>query len=280
MPLLLDHPAPASARTVGGVADEALGLEAEAFFDPIDHRLGRLDLRCAMARRRLHVDDDPGLQIDQVVRRVGEEGWPARAPVQRAAGSVSEMFFGTLGLCLAAGLLVECLQILAHRARAAGRRPAAQSIGSLPGTPRCRLASALMTLASIAKPSPPTSPSAMQRRSDGLEHMAEGVAVAEAAMPVLREGRVVRDASSRSEAAEPAIGQVQMHLFAQPPLGSDAEAVADDQHADHQLRIDRGPAGVAVEGGEVMAQIAEVEEAIDARAADESAGTCSSRLKA
>ena len=42
-----------------------------------------------------------------------------------------------------------------------------------------------------------------------------------------------------AEPAEPAIGQVQVDLLAQPSLGADAEAVADDQHADHQLRIDR-----------------------------------------
>ena len=30
-----------------------------------------------------------------------------------------------------------------------------------------------------------------------------------------------------------------MHLFAQPALGTNAHAVADDQHPDHQLRIDR-----------------------------------------
>jgi hypothetical protein len=34
-----------------------------------------------------------------------------------------------------------------------------------PSTPRCRFASALMRLASTANPAPPTSPSAMQRRT-------------------------------------------------------------------------------------------------------------------
>ena len=56
-----------------------------------------------------------------------------------------------------------------------------------------------------------------------------------------------------AEPAEPAIGQVQMNLLAQPPLGADAEAVADDQHPDHQLGINRGPADLAVEGAQVLA---------------------------
>ena len=68
----------------------------------------------------------------------------------------------------------------------------------------------------------------------------------------------------QAEAAEPAIRQVQMHFLAQPPLGSDAEAVADDQHPHHQLGIDRGTAGVAIEGGEVFAQFVEVEKSINA----------------
>ena len=50
-----------------------------------------------------------------------------------------------------------------------------------------------------------------------------------------------------AEAAEPAIGQVQVDLLAQPPLRADAKAVADDQHPDHQLRVDRGPTLLAVE---------------------------------
>jgi hypothetical protein len=60
------------------------------------------------------------------------------------------------------------------------------------------------------------------------------------------------------------IRQVQVDLFAQPPLGADTEAVVDSQHADHQLGVDRWAAGVAVERRELVAQFTEVEEAIDA----------------
>jgi hypothetical protein len=40
------------------------------------------------------------------------------------------------------------------------------------------------------------------------------------------------------EPAEPAIGKVEMHLLAQAPLRADAEQIADEQHSEHQLRID------------------------------------------
>ena len=63
---------------VGRVADQAFGLEVEAFLDPIDHRLGRVDLFGPVRRRSLDVDDDASVDIDQVVGRVGVE--------RRAAG--------------------------------------------------------------------------------------------------------------------------------------------------------------------------------------------------
>ena len=55
-----------------------------------------------------------------------------------------------------------------------------------------------------------------------------------------------------------------MNLFAKPALGADAHAVADDQHADHQLGIDRGPAHLAVKRLQRLAEIIEVEVAVNA----------------
>lgn len=75
---------------------------------------------------------------------------------------------------------------------------------------------------------------------------------------------MVRHSLLQIEPAEPAICQVQVHFVAQPAFGADAEAVADHQHPDHQLRIDRGPASVAVERDKVLAQLAQVEEPVDA----------------
>lgn len=55
-----------------------------------------------------------------------------------------------------------------------------------------------------------------------------------------------------------------MSLFAQPPLGANVITIADDQHADHQLRINRRTPSRAVEVGEVMAQVAQIETLINA----------------
>jgi hypothetical protein len=55
-----------------------------------------------------------------------------------------------------------------------------------------------------------------------------------------------------------------MHLFAQAALRSYTEAVADDEHADHQLRVNRGTPRMAVVAGQTLPQIVQIEEAINA----------------
>jgi hypothetical protein len=55
-----------------------------------------------------------------------------------------------------------------------------------------------------------------------------------------------------------------MHFLAQPPLGADAEAVADQQHPDHQLRIDRGPPVLAVKRRRSVVQKTQIGNTIDA----------------
>ncbi len=54
-----------------------------------------------------------------------------------------------------------------------------------------------------------------------------------------------------------------MHLLGERPLRGDSEALADEQHPDRQLRIDRRAARVAVELREVTPQIAEIERPVD-----------------
>jgi hypothetical protein len=44
---------------------------------------------------------------------------------------------------------------------------------------------------------------------------------------------------------------------------SNPQAITDQQHADHQLGIDRGSPGVAVICGQVLAKVGEIEETID-----------------
>jgi hypothetical protein len=95
------------------------------------------------------------------------------------------------------------------------------------------------------------------------EQVAEQFAVTEPSVSVLRERRVIRDPVTQVKAAEPAIGEVEMDLLTQPPLRSDPEAIADQQHPDKQLGIDGGTAGVAVEICKMGTDAADVDEPVD-----------------
>jgi hypothetical protein len=79
---------------------------------------------------------------------------------------------------------------------------------------------------------------------------------------ILREGRVIRNAVFQPKATEPTIGQIQVNLFAEASFRANAETVTNDQHADHQFRINRRPARVAVVAGKVLTQITQIEKLI------------------
>ncbi|MGY2990018.1 hypothetical protein ACVWZM_006928 [Bradyrhizobium sp. USDA 4501] len=98
---------------------------------------------------------------------------------------------------------------------------------------------------------------------DALEHVTEEVALPEAAMPVLGECRVIRHRPIQTEPAEPPIGQIEVDLIAQPPLRSDAEAVTDQEHPDHQLGIDRTSADAAVERRQLLPDPFKVDKPVD-----------------
>jgi hypothetical protein len=54
-----------------------------------------------------------------------------------------------------------------------------------------------------------------------------------------------------------------MDLLAQPTLRTNAEAVADDEHPDHQLWINRGPPHLAIVGSQMRPNLGQVDEPVD-----------------
>src|ERR1700722_19406185 len=74
---------------------------------------------------------------------------------------------------------------------------------------------------------------------------------------------MIGDVAVEPQATEPAIGQIEVNLLAQPPLGANAEAVADDEHSNHQLGIDRGPSHVAIIGPQMRPNLGQVDEPVD-----------------
>ena len=71
--------------------------------------------------------------------------------------------------------------------------------------------------------------------------MTEQVAVAQPFVTGTAERRMIRDLVLDAQAAEPAIGQVDLDLPTQRALRADRKQLADQQHPQHQHRIDRGP---------------------------------------
>src|SRR5262249_61652631 len=94
--------------------------------------------------------------------------------------------------------------------------------------------------------------------------MAQQIALAKAPVPVLGKGRMVRNLAIQTKPAKPAVREIEMNFFAQAALRPYAHAIADDQHADHQLRINRGATGVAVQRFQRLADVIEVEMPVDA----------------
>ena len=72
-------------------------------------------------------------------------------------------------------------------------------------------------------------------RPHGTHSREINAALPEPLMSVLREAGVIGHFAVQSEAAEPAIGEIKVDFFAEPPFRADAHGIADDQHPHHQL---------------------------------------------
>jgi hypothetical protein len=71
---LMHQPGEVLGRTIGGVGRQPCRPQAKALVRTIDHPLLRGDLGLADCGRRLDIDNDGVLQVDQIVGAVGEEG--------------------------------------------------------------------------------------------------------------------------------------------------------------------------------------------------------------
>ena len=74
---------------------------------------------------------------------------------------------------------------------------------------------------------------------------------------------MIGDVAVEPQATEPAIGKIEVDLVAQPPLGANAEAVADNEHPDHQLGIDRRATRLAVVPLQMLSNLRKVDEPVD-----------------
>jgi hypothetical protein len=100
-------------------------------------------------------------------------------------------------------------------------------------------------------------------RHHRLEQLAQQIALAKTTVAVLGKRRMIWNIAIEPQSTKPAIGQIEMDLLAQPTLRTNAQAVADDEHPDHQLRINRGPPHVAIVGPQMRPNLGQVDEPID-----------------
>src|SRR5262249_21914909 len=101
------------------------------------------------------------------------------------------------------------------------------------------------------------------RRHHALEYPAGNLALAEAFIAGAREDGVIGDAIFQAQPAKPAIGQIDLDLAANLALRPNSEDVADDQHPDHQHRVNRGPAGRGVVRRKLRMDPGQVEDGAD-----------------
>jgi hypothetical protein len=226
-PAFLDQPAQHRRGAIGAVGDQPLGVEAEAVHRAIDHGARGADLRLPDGARRLDVDDDRVVGVDQIVGRIGEEGVTllGARPLRRGINGRGELRLHRARR--AEGGVVENREILPDRARrrvGIDRRRVPVLAGGRALLVGVRLDQAGIDAEPPAADEPLLDTPAYRR----LEDVAEQVAIAEPSVPVLGEGRVVRDPIRQVQAAEPAIGEIEVNLLAQPPLRADPEAVADE----------------------------------------------------
>jgi hypothetical protein len=112
---------------------------------------------------------------------------------------------------------------------------------SEPEIDRCFLASAAIRLASTANPSPPTNPAAIQASTT----------------------RVIWDFVLDRKPTKPAIGEVHLYISAYRSLRANGKHVADDEHSDHQFRINRASTHFRVKGREIGMNPRQIENRIN-----------------
>src|SRR5262245_9255970 len=169
------------------------------------------------------------------------------APVHCAAGSDGETNFGMTSLAApkAASSRVARYSFTARLASSTLLVP-------FPSRNRTLLVRVRHDQAGIdRKPFAADKPCRDARLHHTLKDTAENLTVAKPLIASTRERGMIRDLVFDREPAEPAIGEVHLHVTAQRSLRADGEHIADDQHADHQLGINRGPTIARIMGREL-----------------------------
>jgi len=77
--LIFHQPTDHLGSPIGAVTGKAFRIEAKPIHDPLDHRPCRTDLGLADGSRRLDIDDDGIVGVDQIVGGIGEKSWATQS---------------------------------------------------------------------------------------------------------------------------------------------------------------------------------------------------------
>lgn len=121
----------------------------------------------------------------------------------------------------------------------------------------------MIRLASTAKPSPLTRPAAMHA-STTRSNTCRKISLSRKRPLRARENAEWSGmGSSMVRPQKPAVRQVHLHLAAQQSFRADGEYIAEDEHPDHEHRIDRRPAGRGIIGRELGMNPRQIENSSD-----------------
>jgi hypothetical protein len=216
-------------------------------------------LALADRRRGLDIDDHRMIQVDQVVGAVGEAGRPGLGGGPARGRIRQRDVFGRDRRGRAEGRVVQDRQILLDSPPGGLGRQACGAVDSGPVPAGVGADVAGVDGEALAADQALGHAAAHH----ALEQLSQQIAVAKAAVAVLGEGGVIRYVAVQAQAAEPAVGEVEVNLLAQPTLGAYAHAVAGQRHPGHQFRIDRRPVDRAVERRQMGSHATQIHEPID-----------------
>src|SRR5882762_3481017 len=203
-PLGLDEPVKRRRRAVGTVSSEPVGPETKSLGGALDHGSGCAHLGLPDRARRFDIEDDRGLQVDQIVICISEErvSFVSAGPLRCRIGPGDELRRDLAGRT--PGGLVESVEILPYGTPARSeRRPICTFCAGdgplLVGVGRDQTGIDRKSL-------PANEPFLDTTAHHSLEDMPERIAVTKSTMAVLRDSRVIRYPAVQAEPTEPAVG--------------------------------------------------------------------------
>src|ERR1035437_1714150 len=226
---------------IGRVGRHRIGRPPLPSGEAIEHVLCGYGFLTHSGRCGLHAHDHAAVVVHQIVVVIPQTGW------RTALGGIGRIGIGGRDLVLLMHrffhrvLLFQFFHILTHRMVDSG------SFRQLLAWNAALLGRVGFDKTAIDRQLFPShQPHFHALFHDLFEQLLEQLRFLKPSVPILGKRRVVRDLLIKTQSREPSPRQMHAQLLDQLALAADAVQVADQQNAQQQLRIDRGPPRLAV----------------------------------